>query len=160
MVTKDELKNAKSVRYVRLLADNAIHYDDCLGEIEVLKGVREKYDTPLVDESYYVSSTDRARQIKSASGAVDKSAYDFPDGIISFNAEKVAEIRRPGLDISEVSKLVKDSANDVDRNLRNDVEKYRITQEISAKKALEQSATARNELVDSVKQSIQNTSAN
>lgn len=155
---KQEKELKKSVRYVRLVADNAIHYDDCLGEIETLHNVRKTFDAPLVDESYYVSSTDRARQVKSANGAVDKSAYDFPDGTISFNAEKVAEIRRPGHDISEISKMVKETANDANRNLKNDVEKYRITQEINAKKAVEQSKAVQDAMVNSVKQSIQKTS--
>ena len=36
-------------RYVRLVLNNAIHYEDCVGEISTLAGMREKFDSPLVD---------------------------------------------------------------------------------------------------------------
>lgn len=37
----------KNSRYVRLVLDNAVHYDDCLGEIEVLSEVRDDLDEPV-----------------------------------------------------------------------------------------------------------------
>lgn len=110
-----------NTRYVRLVLNNAIHYDDCVGEVPILDGMREKFDAPLVDESYYISSVDRAKQTKLSQGSPDVSCYDYPDGKITFDGEELAKIRRPGLDIAEVSDIVKETFSESQKHLAEDV---------------------------------------
>ena len=101
---------AENSRFVRLTLDNAVHYDDCVGEVEVLSEVRDDFGKRLVDESYYISSVDRAKQTKLSQGSPDVSSYDFPDGRPSGDLGTLAKLHRPDLDIVEVSEIVRDSA--------------------------------------------------
>lgn len=112
---------SKNSRYVRLVLDNAVHYDDCVGEIEVLSEVRDTFDKPLVDESYYISSVDRAKQTKLSQGSPDVSCYDFPDGKPSGDLDGLAKLHRPDLDIVEVGDIVKESYEKANESLANDI---------------------------------------
>lgn len=112
---------SKNSRFVRLVLDNAVHYDDCVGEVEVLAEVRDTFDEPLVDESYYISSVDRAKQIKLSQGSPDVSCYDFPDGKPSGDVDGLAKLHRPDLDIVEVSEIVKESYEKASESLANDI---------------------------------------
>ena len=97
----------KKTRFVRLGLDNAVHYEDCLGEIEVLSELRRDFGKALVDESYFISAVDRAKQTKLAQGSPDVSCYDFPDGNPRGDVDGLAKLHRPDLDIVEVAEIVK-----------------------------------------------------
>lgn len=125
---------SKNSRYVRLFLDNAVHYEDCMGEVEVLAEIRDKFDEPLVDESYYISSVDRAKQTKISQGSPDVSCYDFPDGKASGDVDTLAKLHRPDLDIVEVSDIVKESYENANESLANDIENAKAN-EIARKKA-------------------------
>lgn len=140
-------------RYVRLVLNNAIAYEDCCGEVEVLDGMRKEFDTPLVDESYYISSVDRAKQTKLSQGSPDVSCYDYPDGKIIFDGEKLAKIRRPGLDIAEVSEIVKDTFKETQENFANDIRKAKEN-EIAQRKAADSALSAQ---MDAITNKVVNT---
>ena len=125
---------SKNSRYVRLVLDNAVHYDDCVGEVEVLAEVRDTFDAPLVDESYYISSVDRAKQTKLSQGSPDVSCYDFPDGKPSGDVDTLAKLHRPDLDIVEVSNIVKENYEKANESLVKDIENAKAN-EIARKKA-------------------------
>lgn len=125
---------SKNSRFVRLVLDNAVHYDDCVGEVEVLSEVRDVFDEPLVDESYYISSVDRAKQTKLSLGDSDVSCYDFPDGRPSGDLDGLAKLHRPDLDIVEVSEIVKESYEKAKESLSKDVENAKAS-ELARKKA-------------------------
>lgn len=125
---------SKNSRYVRLVLDNAVHYDDCVGEVEVLAEVRDTFDNPLVDESYYISSVDRAKQVKLSQGSPDVSCYDFPNGKPSGDVDGLARLHRPDLDIVEVSEIVKESYAKAKESLSNDIENAKA-KELARKQA-------------------------
>lgn len=116
---------SKNTRFVRLVLDNAVHYDDCVGEVEVLSEIRDEFDEPLVDESYYISSVDRAKQTKLSQGSPDVSCYDFPDGKPSGDVDGLAKLHRPDLDIVEVSEIVKESYEKAKESLVNDINNFK-----------------------------------
>lgn len=121
-------------RYVRLVLDNAVHYDDCVGEVEVLAEIRDTFDNPLVDESYYISSVDRAKQTKLSQGSPDVSCYDFPDGKPNGDVDGLAKLHRPDLDIVEVFDLVKESYQKASESLVKDIENFKAN-ELAKKQA-------------------------
>lgn len=125
---------SENSRYVRLVLDNAVHYDDCLGEVKVLSEVRDTFDEPLVDESYYISSVDRAKQTKLSQGSPDVSCYDFPDGKPSGDLDGLAKLHRPDLDIVDVSEIVKESYEKANESLAKDVENAKAN-ELARKQA-------------------------
>lgn len=140
-------------RYVRLVLNNAIRYEDCCGEISTLDGMRETFDSPLVDESYYISSVDRAKQTKLSQGSPDVSCYDYPDGKITFDGEKLAKIRRPGLDIAEVSEIVKETFKESQENLAKDVRNAQL-KELERKKKVDTAVSAQ---MDAIASKVVNT---
>lgn len=125
---------SKNSRYVRLVLDNAVHYDDCVGEVEVLSEVRDTFDEPLVDESYFISSVDRAKQTKLSQGSPDVSCYDFPDGKPSGDIDGLAKLHRPDLDIVEVSEIIKESYDKASESLADDI-KNAQAKELARKQA-------------------------
>lgn len=125
---------SKNTRFVRLVLDNAVHYDDCVGKVEVLSEIRDVFDEPLVDESYYISSVDRAKQTKLSQGSPDVSCYDFPDGKPSGDVDGLAKLHRPDLDIVEVSEIVKESYEKANESLANDINNFKA-KEIAKKQA-------------------------
>lgn len=151
---------SKNSRYVRLFLDNAVHYDDCLGEVEVLAEVRDTFDAPLVDESYYISSVDRAKQTKLSQGSPDVSCYDFPDGKPSGDLDGLAKLHRPDLDIVEVSEIVKESYEKASESLSKDIEKAK-TEELARKQASDAMLSAQmNAITDKVINTVQKSSNN
>lgn len=138
----------KITRYVRASLDNVIHYEDCAVEVEVLEGMRKDFDSPLVDESYYISSVDRAKQTKLSQGSPDVSCYDYPDGIVTFDGAELAKIRRPGLDISEISEIVKETFKESQENLAKDVLKVQ-KEEIERKKNADNALSAQMDAIAS-----------
>lgn len=151
---------SKNSRYVRLVLDNAVHYDDCCGEVEVLSEIREKFDNPLVDESYYISSVDRAKQTKLSQGSPDVSCYDFPDGKPSGDIDGLAKLHRPDLDIVEVSEIVKESYEKASESLAKDIENAKAN-EIARKQASDAMLSAQmdaitNKVVNTVRKSSNN----
>ncbi len=143
----------KNTRYVRLSLDNACHYDDCMGEVEVLAEVRSDFDEPLVDESYYVSSVDRAKQTKLSQGSPDVSCYDFPDGKPSGDLGGIARLHRPDLDIVEVSEIVKQTYEVAQESLAKDVENAKA-KEVIRKKASDAMLSAQ---MDAITNKVVNT---
>lgn len=125
---------SKNSRFVRLTLDNAVHYDDCLGEVEVLSELRGEFDEPLVDESYYISSVDRAKQTKLSQGSPDVSCYDFPNGKPSGDVDGLAKLHRPDLDIVEVSEIVRESYENASKSLANDINNFKA-KELAKKQA-------------------------
>lgn len=151
---------SKNSRYVRLVLDNAVHYDDCVGEIEVLSEVRDTFDKPLVDESYFVSSVDRAKQTKLSQGSPDVSCYDFPDGRPSGDLDGLAKLHRPDLDIVEVSDIVKESYEKANESFAKDVENAKAN-ELARKKASDEELSSQMDLVASkVVNTLQKSSSN
>lgn len=151
---------SKNSRYVRLVLDNAVHYDDCVGEVEVLSEVRNTFDNPLVDESYYISSVDRAKQTKLSQGSPDVSCYDFPDGKPSGDVDGLAKLHRPDLDIVEVSEIVKESYEKANESLMEDIKNAKA-KELARKKASDSMLSAQmdaiaNKVVNTVQKSSNN----
>lgn len=151
---------SKNTRYVRLVLDNAVHYDDCVGEVEVLSEVRDTFDNPLVDESYYISSVDRAKQTKLSQGSPDVSCYDFPDGKPNGDVDGLAKLHRPDLDIVEVSDIVKESYEKAKESLINDIENSKA-EELARKQASDAMLSAQmdvitNKVVSTVQKSSNN----
>lgn len=151
---------SKNSRYVRLVLDNAVHYDDCVGEVEVLSEVRDTFDNPLVDESYYISSVDRAKQTKLSQGSPDVSCYDFPDGKPIGDVDGLAKLHRPDLDIVDVSEIVKESYEKVRESLSKDIENAKA-KELARKQATDVMLSAQmdaitNKVVSTVQKSSNN----
>lgn len=151
---------SKNSRYVRLVLDNAVHYDDCVGEVEVLAEVRDDFDEPLVDESYYISSVDRAKQTKLSQGSPDMSCYDFPSGKPNGDVDGLAKLHRPDLDIVEVSEIVKESYDKARESLSKDIENVRA-KELAEKQASDAMLSAQmdaitNKVVSTVQKSSNN----
>lgn len=151
---------SKNFRYVRLVLDNAVHYDDCVGEVEVLAEVRDTFDNPLVDESYYISSVDRAKQTKLSQGSPDVSCYDFPDGKPSGDVDGLAKLHRPDLDIVDVSEIVKESYEQASESLSKDIENAKA-KELARKQASDAMLSAQmdaitNKVVSTVQKSSNN----
>lgn len=151
---------SKKTRFVRLVLDNAVHYDDCVGEIEVLSELRKDFGKSLVDESYYISSVDRAKQTKLSQGSPDVSCYDFPDGKPSGDIDGLAKLHRPDLDIVEVSEIVKESYEKANESLANDIKNAKAN-ELARKKASDAMLSAQmdaitNKVVSTVQKSSNN----
>lgn len=150
----------KNSRYVRLVLDNAVHYDDCVGEVEVLAEVRNTFDSPLVDESYYISSVDRAKQTKLSQGSPDVSCYDFPNGKPSGDLDGLAKLHRPDLDIVDVSEILKESYEKANESLAKDIENAKAN-ELAKKQASDAMLSAQmdaitNKVVSTVQKSSNN----
>lgn len=150
----------KKIRFVRLLLDNAVHYEDCLGEVEVLSELKKDFGKSLVDESYFISSVDRAKQTKLAQGSPDVSCYDFPDGKPSGDVDGLAKLHRPDLDIIEVSEIVKASAEKANESFVNDVKEAQVN-ELARKNASDAFLSAQmdaitNKVVSTVQKSSNN----
>lgn len=151
---------SKNSRYVRLVLDNAVHYDDCVGEVEVLAEVRDDFDEPLVDESYYISSVDRAKQTKLSQGSPDVSCYDFPNGKPSGDVDELARLHRPDLDIVEVSEIVKESYEKASESLAKDIENAKAN-ELARKRASDAMLSAQMDAItNKVVSTVQNSSNN
>lgn len=151
---------SKKSRYVRLVLDNAVHYDDCVGEVEVLSEVRDTFDNPLVDESYYTSSVDRAKQTKLSQGSPDVSCYDFPNGKPSGDLDGLAKLHRPDLDIVDVSEIVEESYEKATESLAKDIKNAKAN-EFARKKASDAILSAQmdaitNKVVSTVQKSSDN----
>lgn len=151
---------SKNSRYVRLVLDNAVHYDDCVGEVEVLSEVRDTFDEPLVDESYYISSVDRAKQTKLSQGSPDVSCYDFPDGNPRGDLDGLAKLHRPDLDIVEVGDIVKESYEKANESLANDIKNAKAN-ELARKQASDALLSAQmNAIANKVVSTVQKSSNN
>ena len=81
------------------------------------------------------------------------SCYDYPDGKITFDGEKLAQIRRPGLDIAEVSEIVKETFKETQNNLADDVKKAQL-KELNRKKRVD---IALAEQMDAIASKVVNT---
>ena len=150
----------KKTRFVRLVLDNAVHYEDCLGEVEVLSELKKNFGKSLVDESYFISSVDRAKQSKLSQGSPDVSCYDFPDGKPSGDVDGLAKLHRPDLDIVEVTEIVKESAKKANESFANDVKEAQAN-ELARKKASDAVLSAQmdaitNKVVSTVQKSSNN----
>ena len=151
---------SKNSRYVRLVLDNAVHYDDCLGEIEVLSEVRDDFDESLVDESYFIASVDRAKQAKLSQGSPDVSCYDFPDGRPNGDLNGLAKLHRPDLDIVEVSELVKDSYDKATESFVNDIKKVQDEENLRKQASNAVLSAQMDTIANKVVSAVQNTSNN
>lgn len=138
----------KKTRFVRLVLDNAVHYEDCLGEVEVLSELNKDFGKSLVDESYYLSSVDRAKQTKLSQGSPDVSCYDFPDGKPSGDVDGLAKLHRPDLDIVEVTEIVNKSVKKANESFANDVKEVQA-KELALKKASEEALSAQMDVITS-----------
>ena len=150
----------KKTRFVRLGLDNAVHYEDCLGEIEVLSELRRDFGKALVDESYFISAVDRAKQTKLAQGSPDVSCYDFPDGNPRGDVDGLAKLHRPDLDIVEVAEIVKLSAENANKSFENDLKDAQLN-EVARKNASDAALSAQmNAIADKVVNTVQKSSNN
>lgn len=147
-------------RYVRLVLDNAVHYDDCVGEVEVLSEIRDGFDKPLVDESYYISSVDRAKQAKLSQGSPDVSCYDFPDGKASGDLDGISKLHRPDLDIVEVSEIVKESYEKANESFAKDVENAKANELVRKQVSDAMLSAQMNAITNKVVSTVQKSSNN
>lgn len=150
----------KKTRFVRLVLDNAVHYEDCLGKVEVLSELNKDFGKSLVDESYYLSSVDRAKQTKLSQGSPDVSCYDFPDGKPSGDVDGLAKLHRPDLDIVEVTEIVNESVKKANESFANDLKEAQA-KELARKKASEKALSAQMDVITSkVVDTVQKSSNN
>ena len=84
-----------------LLADGNkyVNYKDCSNL---------NFGESLADPTYYVSSSEAVKRVKDNSNV--QGYYDFEDGVDNGTADGFVSLRRPGIDLAEVSqKLYKDT---------------------------------------------------
>lgn len=78
----------------------------------------------LADPTYYVSSSEAVKRVKDNSNV--QGYYDFEDGVDNGSADGFVSLRRPGIDLAELSqKVYKDTldAQDEFNSLKDKIEK-------------------------------------
>lgn len=98
----------KDSRLFRIGHSNFDKLEDVIGEISLYNGLRLHFDSPLVDESYYIPNSEVAKTVdRLKTNSNVQGYYDFGDGNVSFDASVLAEVRKPGLDMAELSSKVR-----------------------------------------------------
>lgn len=86
----------------------------------------KKFPISLTDNTYFVPNSEANKTIdKRAMMSHDPSLYDYPDGKITSESKLVAEARKPGLDVAEVTqkvdKLVKNAKDALNNDAQNKI---------------------------------------
>lgn len=109
-------------RLFRLGWSNFDKLDDVIGEVDIFHGFRKIFPKSLTDESYYVPNSEVNKTIdKLRANTNIKGSYDFPTGTEDFNATILAKLRRPGLDVSEVTELTRKLDFEAREAVNNDI---------------------------------------
>ena len=105
----------------------------------------------LTDSSYYVPNSEVNKTIDAKKTmSHDPNLYDYPNGDTSTNTVRIAETRKPGLDIVEVADNVKEISKNAKEALNNDA-KDKVNAELADK------AGKRNMVAEIVKQNATTT---
>lgn len=84
-------------------------------EVEV--DIPEKVFASCVDKSKFIpENTDLHNYNGTASGS--EPNYDFEDGVASENYRYLADVRQPGLDITEVSNTIENAKENVKKSMK------------------------------------------
>lgn len=103
-------------------------------KIEVCKKFK-KFPPSMTDKSYFIPTSEENKSIdKNALMSHDPSKYDFPNGEITGNVEKLASIRKPGADITEITEIQKQLVAEANDSIMNDA-KNKIDIETAMKQA-------------------------
>ena len=109
-------------RLFRLGWSNFDKLDDVIGEVDIFHGIRKSFPKSLTDESYYVPNSEINKTIdKLRANSNIKGCYDFPTGSEDFDASTLAKLRRPGLDVSEVTELTRKLDSEARESVNNDI---------------------------------------
>lgn len=109
-------------RLFRIGWSNFDKLDDVIGEIDIFNGFRKSFPMSLTDESYYVPNSEVNKTIdKLRTNSNIKGSYDFPTGSEDFDATTLARLRRPGLDVSEVTELTRKLDSETREAVENDI---------------------------------------
>ena len=109
-------------RLFRLGWSNFDKLDDVIGEVDIFHGIRKSFPKSLTDESYYVPNSEVNKTIdKLRANSNINGSYDFPTGTEDFNATILAKLRRPGLDVSEVTELTRKLDSEAREAVNNDI---------------------------------------
>ena len=122
-------------------------------KIPYKSNIRKSFPMSLVDPSYYVPSTSDPQNSRS----VSQTYFDVPkdsDGSFDY---RLAKIRRPGLDVTETSDLVKDIMSDTKDMVSKDVDTA-IKSDQARKENQAKIDSALQSVIDS--NTVQNTSKN
>lgn len=83
----------------------------------------KKFPISLTDNTYFVPNSEANKTIdKRAMMSHDPSLYDYPDGKITSDTKLVAEARKPGLDVAEISQKVEKLVTNAKEALNNDAQ--------------------------------------
>lgn len=94
---------------------------------------RTKFAPSMTDTSYFVPTAEAVKTIdKTQTMSHDPSNYDYPNGIITSDLEKLAKIRRPGADITEIMATQRELVEEANNAIVNDT-KNKIDSEIAIK---------------------------
>lgn len=111
-----------NTRLFRLGWSNFDKLDDVIGEVDIFHGIRKTFPKSLTDESYYVPNSEINKTIdKLRANSNIKGSYDFPTGSEEFDATTLARLRRPGLDVSEVTELTRKLDSEARESVSNDI---------------------------------------
>lgn len=104
----------------------------------------KKFPISLTDNTYFVPNSEANKTIdKRAMMSHDPSLYDYPDGKINSDAKLVAEARKPGLDVAEVSQKVEKLVTNAKEALNNDAQgkmNAELAEKAQSKKMIERIA--------------------
>lgn len=109
-------------RLFRLGWSNFDKLDDVIGEVDIFNGLRKSFPKSLTDESYYVPNSEINKTIdKLRENSNIKGSYDFPTGSVDYDATTLAKLRRPGLDVAEVTELTRKLDSEARDSVNNDI---------------------------------------
>lgn len=109
-------------RLFRIGWSNFDKLEDVIGEIDIYNGIRKTFPKSLTDESYYVPNSEVNKTIdKLRANSNIQGSYDFPTGSEEFDASTLAKLRRPGLDVAEVTEMTRKLDKDARDAVNNDI---------------------------------------
>ena len=104
-------------------------------ELKTVEFIKEpkKFPISLTDASYFIPNSEAVKSIdKTATMSHDPALYDYPNGETGTDTTRIAEIRKPGQDIVEVSAGVKEITAEAQKALTNDAND-KINKEVAKK---------------------------
>lgn len=94
---------------------------------------RKHFPPSMTDESYFVPSAEENKTIdKTALMSHDPSKYDFPNGEITGDISKLAKIRKPGADLTEIMEVQRELVEEANNSIIADA-KTKIDIETASK---------------------------
>lgn len=94
---------------------------------------RKHFPPSMTDESYFVPSAEENKTIdKTALMSHDPSKYDFPNGEITGDISKLAKIRKPGADLTEIVEIQRELVEEANNSIIADA-KTKIDVETASK---------------------------